>query len=1038
MNKDLKTIGNVAVVAALLLFTVCKTLAQSHPAEPEMVEVEGGTFLMGCTEEQPRGQCHSQETPVHEVTLSRFSIGKYEVTQAQWEALMGSNPSYFKGSSLPVEMVCWDEAQEFIERLNAATGKQYRLPTEAEWEYAARGGKKSRTYKYSGSNSIRDVAWMSTNSAITTNPVGTRIVGTKMANELGIYDMSGNVQEWCYDWNSDYSASAQNNPVGDSSGSRRVCRGGGWRHDASGCRVAFRAFYKPGHSGNNIGFRLACSLEKDERFGMQVQPAKPRSVEPEMVFVQGGTFTMGCTEEEGRASGCDDEAKPAHSVTVSSFQIGNYEVTQAQWKAIMGNNPNSYKGDNLPVTGVSWNYIQEFISRLNAATGKNYGLPTEAEWEYAARGGNRSKGYKYSGSDNLDEVAWYASLEIHPVGTKKANELGIHDMSGNAEEWCQDRYGDYSALPQQNPVGASKGPRIARGGSWTDKSFYCRVSSRNHNTPGRYIPSVGFRLVLTTRQAQDKEENTDKTQHPVEPEMVQVEGGSFAMGCTSEQGSDCTDILEKPAHSVTVSSFQIGKYEVTQAQWKAIMGTGVRQKRDKINSNRELYGEGDNYPMYYVSWDDAQEFISRLNARTGKNYRLPTEAEWEYAARGGNRSQGYKYSGSDNPDEVSWHEDNADELTHPVGMKKANELGIHDMSGNIWEWCQDRRGMYTAAPQQNPTIASASTDYFRVNRGGGFMYAAVVGRVTCRRGDSPNSFASGLGFRVVLADEKTSSQAVQNCYNTYRHRGIEAYNARKYEKARDYFTDALNACSSSEIPANNDVGNWIKKCNEAIGGEHKMVFVEGGTFTMGCKSEYSYDCRDNEVPAHSVTVGSFQIGKYEVTQVQWTAIMENNPSESRGDNRPVEHVNWDEVQEFISRLNKATGKNYRLPTEAEWEYAARGGNRSQGYEYSGSNDLDEVAWYFGNSDGKTHPAGTKKANELGIHDMNGNVYEWCQDRYRYNYYPDAPQDSDNVFVMRGGDRYDNPISCGVASRNSCDRKYCRHDCGFRLVLDVKE
>jgi formylglycine-generating enzyme required for sulfatase activity len=210
---------------------------------------------MGCTSEQG-SDCDDNEKPAHSVTVSSFSIGKYEITQAQWETIMDSNPTDFKGDNLPVENVSWEEVQEFISRLNKATGKKYRLPTEAEWEYAARDGKKSRNYKYSGSNSIDEVAWYEDNSGYKTHPVG-----TKKANKLGIYDMSGNVYEWCNDWYGDYSSSAQTNPVGASSGSRRVIRGGGWNNDARGCRVVTRYGGSPGDRGINLGLRLACSSE---------------------------------------------------------------------------------------------------------------------------------------------------------------------------------------------------------------------------------------------------------------------------------------------------------------------------------------------------------------------------------------------------------------------------------------------------------------------------------------------------------------------------------------------------------------------------------------------------------------------------------------------------------------------------------------------------------------------------------------------------------------------------------------------------------
>ncbi|MDR1865794.1 MAG: formylglycine-generating enzyme family protein [Bacteroidales bacterium] len=221
-----------------------------------------------------------------------------------------------------------------------------------------------------------------------------------------------------------------------------------------------------------------------------------------MVFVQGGTFTMGCTAEQGGA--CYDDEKPAHQVTLSDFYIGKYEVTQAQWKAVMGSNPSGFSGcDNCPVEQVSWDDVQEFIQKLNAGTGLNYRLPTEAEWEDAARGGAQSRGYKYSGSNSVDEVAWHwdnSGSKTHPVGTKKANELGIYDMSGNVYEWCSDWYGAYSSEAQTNPKGpSSASDRVLRGGCWYGVSGGCRVSYRSHVTPDyRRGDFVGFRLARSS------------------------------------------------------------------------------------------------------------------------------------------------------------------------------------------------------------------------------------------------------------------------------------------------------------------------------------------------------------------------------------------------------------------------------------------------------------------------------------------------------------------------------------------------------------
>ena len=217
----------------------------------EMVRVEGGTFTMGATAEQG-SDANEDEKPAHQVTLSSYMIGKTEVTQELWEAVMGSNPSDFKGSNLPVEEVSWEDCQTFIRKLNALTGKNFRLPTEAEWEFAARGGNNSRGYKYSGSNTLSNVAWYDDNSSDKTHPVA-----TKAPNELGIYDMSGNVWEWCSDWYGSYSSSSQYNPTGSNTGSHRVARGGCGDYYARDCRVSIRDFIDPAYLDNYLGLRLA-------------------------------------------------------------------------------------------------------------------------------------------------------------------------------------------------------------------------------------------------------------------------------------------------------------------------------------------------------------------------------------------------------------------------------------------------------------------------------------------------------------------------------------------------------------------------------------------------------------------------------------------------------------------------------------------------------------------------------------------------------------------------------------------------------------
>ncbi len=233
----------------------------------------------------------------------------------------------------------------------------------------------------------------------------------------------------------------------------------------------------------------------------------------------------------------------------------------------------------------------------------------------------------------------------------------------------------------------------------------------------------------------------------VEIEMIYVKGGTFRMGATEEQGDDAYD-YEKPVHSVTLSDYYIGKFEVTQELWEKVMGTTIQQQRDKANKDWSLCGVGSDYPMYYVNWHEAQEFCTKLSQLTGRKYALPTEAQWEYAARGGVKSRGYKYSGSNTIGNVAWYSDNSSSSTHPVATKQPNELGLYDMSGNVWEWCSDWKDYYSSESQSNPT--GPSTGSYRVLRGGSWCHDARLCRVSYRNINFPSRRHGSYGFRVVL------------------------------------------------------------------------------------------------------------------------------------------------------------------------------------------------------------------------------------------------------------------------------------------------
>ncbi len=276
------------------------------------------------------------------------------------------------------------------------------------------------------------------------------------------------------------------------------------------------------------------------------------------------------------------------------------------------------------------------------------------------------------------------------------------------------------------------------------KAACTKLSARLFGNSGgsSYVRSGGGGNT-TTQRGQDFTE----TAFGINMRMVYVEGGTFTMGCTGEQGSDCEDD-ESPNRQTTVSSYYIGMLEVTQSQWEKVMGTSIYQQQSKADASK-TYGTGADYPMYYVSWEEAKEFCTRLSRQTGRNYTLPTEAEWEYAARGGKKNEGTKYSGGWSVGDVAWYDGNSGSSTHPCGTKRPNALGIYDMSGNVWEWCEDWYGSkYLQYDNNNPKGASSGS--CRVLRGGSWSYGARNCRVSDRINSAPGNRNDDDGFRVVL------------------------------------------------------------------------------------------------------------------------------------------------------------------------------------------------------------------------------------------------------------------------------------------------
>lgn len=590
----------------------------------EMVLVEGGTFTMGATPDLiALAQYDPDELPAHEVTLDTYYMAKYEVTQALWIEIMGANPSQIvRDNNCPVDGMSYLHCLQFIEKLNERTGLQFNLPTEAQWEYAARGGNKSKGFLYSGSNDATEVGWVEEN--LDQAKFGQHPGGQKAPNELGIYDMTGNVNEWCRDVYGAYPEEPQVNPKGPKpSGSSvvYVVRGGSFLvESARWCRNTKRISYPDNFAQMDIGLRLvlrdpasgpepepepepeifvptvvtgevsdvtensakvsmnitsdggaavtACgivwaeepnpteglltkvtfdgteatytcqltglnagttyyyrayatneagtaygdeySFTTDEALPSEsIKRVEVNGIVIDLVLVEGGKFTMGATEDLIALAPCSDDELPAHEVTLDSYYMAKYEVTQALWTEIMGSNPSQMiKNNDCPVDGMSHLQCLEFIQKLNECTGLQFNLPTEAQWEYAARGGNKSQGFLYSGSNDATEVGWVmenmAEFGQHPGGQKAPNELGIYDMTGNVSEWCLDFYATYTEESQTNPVVTepidSGNSCVVRGGGYMDESkSWCRNTKRQRFVEGHMQMDIGLRLVLNEK-----------------------------------------------------------------------------------------------------------------------------------------------------------------------------------------------------------------------------------------------------------------------------------------------------------------------------------------------------------------------------------------------------------------------------------------------------------------------------------------------------------------------------------------------------------
>ena len=509
--------------------------------------IPAGTFTMGSPTNE-RG--HQSDETQHQVRISQpFYMGVFEVTQKQWELATGNNPSEYTGDTRPVENVsyndirgslrgsCWPQSnavdeESFLAILRDKTGLTFDLPTEAQWEYACRAGTttalnngKNLTGQLS-STTLTDLGRYSYNTGDGRGGYGEHaMVGSYLPNAWGLYDMHGNVWEWCLDWFGDYDAGAVTDPEGASTGSNHANRGGSWIDFAADCRSACRrGFGEPTRVESRLGFRLACPgitkyLVVDMAGGRSATKWPVRELDDapaggwsdeykttKLVLrrIPAGTFTMGSPEDElGHYVG-----ETQHQVTISKpFFMGVFEVTQKQWELTTGRNYSSYTGDARPVEQVSYADIRgsdqgagwpqsgavdegSFLYVLREKTWLDFDLPTEAQWEYACRAGTTTalnSGKNLSAKDRcpeMDEVGRYSfnggEDDQHAiVGSYRPNAWGLYDMHGNVSEWCLDWYDSYDLGKTTDPAGASSGStRVFRGGSWYFDAQIARSACR--------------------------------------------------------------------------------------------------------------------------------------------------------------------------------------------------------------------------------------------------------------------------------------------------------------------------------------------------------------------------------------------------------------------------------------------------------------------------------------------------------------------------------------------------------------------------------
>jgi formylglycine-generating enzyme required for sulfatase activity len=633
----------------------------------------------------------------------------------------------------------------------------------------------------------------------------------------------------------------------------------------------------------------------------------------------------------------------------------------------------------------------------------------------------------------------------HSVCGKQPNAWGLYDMHGNVWEWCEDWFAPYGSEDiLSDPVGPASGElRVYRGASFYDNWGTSAWRSGYHPTSSNY--NFGFRVARTydlspaakPTAAKPPAEKTvgskppppaiapfDATQArqhqqawavhlgtPVETtnsvgmKLKLIPAGEFRMGSPDSDGDAKDD--EKPQHLVKVTKpFYLSVYEVTQQQYEKVVGTRPWQDKGFVR-------EGPDYPATYVSHDDAVAFCRKLSKQESVEYRLPTEAEWEYACRAGTTTV---YSFGDDASRLgqnAWCRMNTwdvgKQYAHRVGQKPPNSWGLYDMHGNVWEWCQDWFGIYPSGSVSDPQGRKSGS--IPVSRGGSFWTHAAELRLARRSGNYLAYRNYNYGFRVARTYDLSPAAKPP----AEKLPAEKTVGSKPPPPAIAPF-DATQARQHQQVWAG-QLGTPVETTN-SIG--MKLKLIPAGEFRMGSPNS-DRDADSDEKPQHLVKITQpFYLGVYEVTQGQYEKVMGTRPWQGKlyvqngRDDYPASFVSWNDAVAFCRKLSKQEGVEYRLPTEAEWEYVCRAGTTTT---YSIGNDasrLGQYAWYRENAwdvDKKyAHRVGQKLPHPWGLHEMHGNVWEWCQD-WKGDYPSGSVSDpqgqkSGSQRVLRGGSFHD--------------------------------